>query len=130
MRLKILVIDDEECIRDTFKWHLEDLGHEVLTASEPMMCDVYNGHDCHKEHPCTDVLLIDYRMPRMTGLEFIELLSKRGCKSLAANRIIISGDTSPIDMDKVKQLGCQVLQKPLSLKRLEETISKVDRNLA
>ncbi len=128
MRLKILVIDDEECIRDSFKWHFEDMGHEVVTATEPMLCELYNGHDCQMGSPCADVILIDYRMPRMTGLEFIELLSKRGCIILPENRVLMSGDTTSIDMDKVKQLGCQVLQKPVSLQNLDEILCAAEKN--
>lgn len=127
--MKILVIDDEECIRDTYRWHLEELGHEVLTAPEPMMCDVYNGHDCQKTHSCADLLIIDFNMPRVTGLEFIEMLSMRGCKSLSSNKVIISGDTTSIDMVKVKQLGCQVLQKPVPLDRLEEIVRDAEKRL-
>ncbi len=130
MRLKILIIDDEECIRDSFKWHLEDMGHKVVTAPEPMLCELYSGHDCQLEHPCADLILIDYRMPRMTGLEFIELLSKRGCIIHPENRVLISGDTTSIDMAKVKQLGCQVLQKPISLDTLDKVIFAAEKNLA
>jgi len=46
MKMRIFVIDDEECIRDTMQWHLEDQGHEVLTAHCPLICDIYQGYHC------------------------------------------------------------------------------------
>ena len=130
MKLKVLVIDDEECIRDTLRWYLEDLGHDVLCASEPNFCDIYQNHDCLKDLPCGDMLLIDYHMRTTTGLDFVELLSKRGCKILPANKIIISGDISAIDMDRVEALGCQVEQKPLSFERLDELIDEASQRIA
>jgi CheY-like chemotaxis protein len=125
MKLRITVIDDEECIRDTFKWHLEAQGHEVFTASEPMLCDIYQGNCCSSESACTDVLLIDYNMPRMTGLEFIEMMSQRGCKSPPATKIIMSGNTGDIDVERVKRLGCQVVQKPFSFAELDRIILQI-----
>ena len=125
MKLRITVIDDEECIRDTFKWHLEAQGHEVYTASEPMLCDIYQGNCCSSESACTDVLLIDYNMPRMNGLEFIELISQRGCKGDPSTKVIISGNTTAIDMERVSQLGCQVVQKPFSFAALDKIILQI-----
>jgi hypothetical protein len=29
-KLKIMLIEDEACIRDSLTWFLEDLGHEVI----------------------------------------------------------------------------------------------------
>jgi len=124
MRLRIFVIDDEQCIRDSFKWHLEDQGHEVLTAPEPVVCDIYKGHDCSEIYPCGDILFVDYNMPRMTGLEFVELMSQRGCKGHPSNKIIMSGDTTTIDMERVNRLGCQVIQKPVTLLRVDEIIDE------
>ena len=125
MKLKIVVIDDEPSIRDTFKWHLEDLGHEVLTFAEPGVCDVYQGGLCQKTSPCSDALLVDYHMPGMNGLDFIENMVKSGCHGNPENVILMSGDTSRIDMDRVKKLGCRVVQKPLSLSVLEDWIEQV-----
>ena len=136
MKLRILVIDDDECIRDTLKWHLEGLGHEVIVAPEPMLCDVYKGDCCIKGRPCADLALIDFRMPRMTGLEFIELMAKHGCNSLPSSKILMSGDTSSIDMEKVQQLGCRLVQKPFKFDQLDEILRQVlervepDRQLA
>ena len=129
MKLRIYVIDDEECIRDTFKWHLEAQGHEVFTASEPMLCDIYKGNCCSSESACTDILFIDYNMPRMTGLEFIELMSQRGCKGDPATRIIMSGNTTAIDMDLVRKLGCKVVQKPLTFDGLDKIILQIIKGL-
>ena len=126
MKLRIPIVDDEECIRDTFKWYLEDLGHEVIVASDPMQCSVYKGHLCSEDQACIDVLFTDYRMPRMNGLEFIELMSKKGCKLAAQNKYIMSGNTADIDMDKAKELECFILEKPIRLDLLDSIIAEIE----
>ena len=125
MKLKIFVIDDEESIRDTFRWHLEDMGHEVFTYAAPVDCDVQAYCLCQQSTPCTDALLIDYNMPGMNGLDFIEDQMSHGCKGDPRNMLLMSGDTTQIDMKKASALGCSVEQKPLPLETLERWISEV-----
>lgn len=125
MPLKIIIIDDEECIRDSLRWYLEDLGHQVLTAAEPLACDIYHGHECVQKEPCADALIIDYKMPEMNGLEFIELLHDRGCKGMTSNMLLITGNTGDLNLEKVKALNCQYLQKPLSYAMLDGWLSSV-----
>jgi len=63
---KILIIDDETTIRQSFADHLEDLGYHVLTAENGRI-----GVEIMKsEHP--DLTLTDLRMPEMGGLEVIQ----------------------------------------------------------
>jgi len=119
MKLRIFVIDDEECIRDAFKWHLESLGHEVITAARPEMCSVYQGHDCSLDAACGDMLIIDYNLPIMNGLDFVEQLQRRGCKGAIRRVMLLSGSLAEIDMTRAKVLGCEVRQKPLRLAELE-----------
>ena len=125
MKLKIFGIDDEESIRDTFRWHLQDMGHEVFTFAVPAECDVQAYCLCQQNTPCTDALLIDYNLPGMNGLDFIESQIKHGCKGDPRNMLLMSGDTTRINMKKAVALGCSVEQKPLSLETLERWISEV-----
>jgi len=125
MGLRIFVIDDEEGIRDTFRIHLEEQGHEVLTCDRPQACFSFKGHDCRNDYPCGHVLLIDHFLPGMNGLDFIEMMEKRGCKGAMRNKFLMSGDTTSIDQAKVIQLGCNLIQKPVCLDKLDEIINGV-----
>lgn len=129
MPLKIYLIDDEESIRITLKWHLEDMGHEVITAAQPQHCDVLLGHHCSQEEACGNALIIDYHMPGMTGLEFIERLVQNGCRGSTSNMLIISGNTNAIDTAKVREFGCSVMQKPVSFAELEEWLKGVENKV-
>lgn len=63
MAIKILIVDDEEDIRDVLRITLEGDGYEIIEAE--------NGEEglkaIHSRAP--DLVLLDYKMPKMTGLE-------------------------------------------------------------
>ncbi len=70
--LDILVVDDDELVLTNTVAMLEDLGHRVLPAS--------SGHDALailSEHPEIDMVLTDYAMPRMNGLQLIKRVAER-----------------------------------------------------
>lgn len=129
MSLRIFVIDHEESIRDSFKLYLEDEGHQVITAREPAACDVFQGHTCTRERPCGHALFVGYQLSGLNGLDFIEQMEKKGCKGSARNKILMSGDTTAIDMQKARRLGCKVLQKPVSLKTIDQIVKEVEENV-
>ena len=129
MKLRIVIIDDEDSIRETFKMYLEDQGHEVFTAPEPILCDVYNGHDCKEDYPCCDIMLIDYKMPKMTGIDFLQSMKNRACKGLPSTKILMSGDTGAIDKKIAKQFDCQIIQKPVTFRMLDELVFTVKERL-
>jgi len=68
--IKILVVDDEPDIRDVLRITLEDEKYEVYEAG--------NGEEAiafiQKKLP--DMVLCDYKMPRMDGREFCRLIKK------------------------------------------------------
>ncbi len=67
---KILIVDDEEDILDTFSIVLEDEGYEVKTSSDPR-----KALQQLKEESF-DLVLSDMRMPGMTGEQFLEEMRK------------------------------------------------------
>ena len=70
--LDILVVDDDELVLTNTVAMLEDLGHRVLPAS--------SGPDALavlSEHPEIDMVLTDYAMPRMNGLQLIKRVAER-----------------------------------------------------
>lgn len=68
---KILIAEDERDIRDLVAFTLRFAGHEVFAAS--------NGEEAVEMAPQVnpDLILMDVRMPRMTGYE--------ACKVMKAN---------------------------------------------
>ena len=67
---KILIAEDERDIRDLVAFTLRFAGHEVFAAS--------NGEEAVEMAPNVnpDIILMDVRMPRMTGYEACKLMKQ------------------------------------------------------
>jgi len=66
----ILIIDDEEALRDGCRQALEKSGYTVLTAGEGV-----EGIKIARENK-PDIAFVDLKMPGISGMEIIEILSK------------------------------------------------------
>lgn len=66
----ILIIDDEEALRDGCSQVLEKAGYAVLTAEQGT-----EGIKLAREH-LPDMAFIDLKMPNISGMEIIEILSR------------------------------------------------------
>ena len=86
----ILIVDDEEAERESWRRTLQMEGHEVVVAARGdealRICE---------SHPF-DVVILDYLMPSMRG---IELLARIREKQPFVRSIIISGKLKP-DLDE------------------------------
>lgn len=67
---RVLVIDDDDGVRESFRAALEDVGYAVTTAdSGPAGIE-----SAVAEHP--DLVFLDLKMPGMTGVETLRRLSQ------------------------------------------------------
>jgi len=66
----ILIIDDEEALRDGCRQALEKSGYTVLTAGEGV-----EGINIAREKK-PDIAFVDLKMPGISGMEIIEILSR------------------------------------------------------
>lgn len=117
---KILVVDDEQVIIDTYSSILEVLGYSTILYSKPL--DAVND----MKELDFDLIITDYNMPDMNGLELAQYV-----KSIKpAIPVIICSGLIDCYMDKLRTLDCGqpvvFLGKPLGLKKLTETIKIVD----
>jgi len=78
---KILIVDDENSIRELFTYIFEDAGHEVVQAC--------NGRVALEilQSAIPDFMVLDVSMPEMTGTEFVAELKKRAVRNPALNEI-------------------------------------------
>ena len=66
MKLKVLVVDDEQDIRELIKFYLNKEGFEVIEAKD--------GEDALEkfDNEYIDLAIIDVMMPKMDGFELVE----------------------------------------------------------
>jgi len=111
----VLIVEDEEKMRDLLRRMLERASFTVLTAR--------HGRDALKlfhERP-VDVAITDLMMPEMDGFELIRELTTQWP---SIHVIAISG--ADIRLDTARQLGAKaVLKKPITGKALVATVEQV-----
>jgi CheY-like chemotaxis protein len=104
--IRIIVVENEECVAEVLRDLLESKGYEVETFSCPIAALKQLGIERF------DVLLLDYRMPSMDGGQFFEKARRRG-HSLPT--VLISGFVNDAQLLKMANLGLRrFLQKPVS----------------
>jgi len=118
--MKILIIDDEQSIRETLEMFLREKGYAVMTAE-----DGAKGLDAvERERP--DIVILDIRLPGKSGLEVLEKIMEKG------ERIPVIMITAYHDMETTIQamkLGAyEYIHKPIDVDELEIAIDKVVNN--
>src|SRR5262245_14500632 len=68
MAATILVVDDDESIRDLLRMHLSAAGYEVQVAEDGIVA----GYIVLRSPP--DLIISDVNMPHMDGFEFVAAL--------------------------------------------------------
>ncbi len=117
----ILVVDDETHILHVVSLKLRNAGFDVLTAENGE-----EGFD-HAVQRVPDLIITDYQMPFMSGLEMCQRLKEDGrTSSVRALMLTARGFSLPIDQ-LAKTNIVTVLSKPFSPK---EILAKVQELLA
>ena len=80
MAATILIVDDDESIRELLRMHLSSAGYEVSVAEDAIVA----GYMVLRSPP--DLIISDVNMPHMDGFEFVEAL--KADKSLPAIPVI------------------------------------------
>jgi two-component system, NtrC family, response regulator AtoC len=111
---KILVVDDERLVRWSLRQKCEEWGYQVLEADagEPALKLAQN------ESP--DLVLLDVRLPDLSGLEVLEQLRRNGD---ARAVIMITADPQLDDVKAALKLGAyDFVGKPLDFDELHVAI--------
>ncbi|MBA3459867.1 MAG: response regulator [Deltaproteobacteria bacterium] len=113
VRHTVLVIDDEDLVRDVLARMIEDLGYTALTAADGIA-----GLDL-VEHERIDAVLVDLTMPRMSGAEVVTQLRAR---RPALPIVLCTG----YDRDRRGPVNADAyLPKPFRIEALEQTLAKL-----
>src|SRR5262245_52988993 len=105
---RVLVVDDDEDIRDVIQILLEEHGYEVLQAKNGA-----HALETLRDAPSLpQVILLDRRMPVMNGWQFRDL-QVADPRIAAIPVIVITADTAAVQEVGPSVAGC--LSKPMSL---------------
>jgi len=105
VRNKILIIDDEECIRYSFKTHLVNEGYEVLTAES------YSSGMEAVTRFNPDLLITDIILDGHTGVDILRKVKDMGMRCPV---VMITGEPNIITATDALRLGAyDYLPKPI-----------------
>ncbi len=112
----ILVIEDDEAVRQSLKFALEQEGLEVhvYESGERLLAD--------PALPRSGCLVVDYAMPGMDGITLLERLRQRHVDLPA---LLVTARSSPAVRERALRSGFrQVLEKPLEDNSLLDGIQR------
>lgn len=114
----VLVVDDDEDIRDVVSLRLGVAGHNVVMAE--------NGEDgLRQARECfPDLILLDIQMPRLNGIDV--------CRQLKADPdlagiavVLLTARGQEADVDRGFEAGAQdYIVKPFSLRELQTRVER------
>ena len=119
-RFRILLVDDEEMLREIGKEMLESLGHEVLTAR--------NGFECiemlKKEDGSIDLVILDMIMPGLDGQHTLMEMVKA---EIQTKVMVSSGFYHEELSDNVmaNSLVVAKLNKPFNMQELSRVLATI-----
>ncbi len=116
-----MVLDDSSVIRKVARRIIEDAGYSVMDASD--------GHEalqmCREQIP--DMIIIDWMMPNMSGLEFIQ--SFKAAFGDRGNNTALVYCTHELDlsaMTKAKRAGAtHFIMKPFDRKGIHKKLLEI-----
>ncbi len=117
----MFVVDDDEAVRDSLKWLLEANSYRVqaFDSAERYLESFDAGR--------TGVLILDVRMPGMSGLELQERLNELGNGSSFSLPIIFitgHGDV-PMAVSTMKRGAVDFIEKPFNEAELRSTVERM-----
>lgn len=113
----IYIVDDDEAVRDSLRWLLEANGYQVqcFSGGEEFLA----SYDPDQ----VGVLIVDVRMPGMSGLELQEVLIERNAP-LPIVFITGHGDV-PMAVSTMKKGAVDFLEKPFNETELRKIVARM-----
>jgi len=115
-QMRILLIDNDELIRDCMSLFFEDEGCKIvtcMTAEEGME---------YLRQQSFDIVICDCILPGMDGYQFFRRLQEIQPHVI---KILLTAYGSNYFVSKAKLMGiCDCISKPLSSQKIEETLAR------
>lgn len=117
---RIVVVDDDEAVRESTAALLQTVGHDVVCFSGGTAL-IDSGVP-----PGTDIILLDIMMPELNGLETLRILA--AAEGDLPPVVILTGHGDiPLAVEAMKLGAAEFLEKPYPMKDLIELVSTVEK---
>ncbi len=120
--MKILLVDDDEWIRDSLSLFFEAEGCNLLTFET-----AEEAIESVRKH-AYDIVISDYKLPGMDGLEFLRRVKE---KQPNAFEILITAYANREICEEAKMVGVRdIIPKPFTSEDVETSLARVIVNSA
>jgi CheY-like chemotaxis protein len=116
--MRVLVIEDEEALREVFRDFLIELGHQpvIVRSAEAALGTLQT------ERP--DAIILDIHLPGMSGLDFMQL---RPVRESGLPIVAVSGIVTESQARECLRLGAlDFVGKPVPLERLQDVLTYLE----
>ncbi|MFZ2196303.1 MAG: response regulator [Thermodesulfovibrionales bacterium] len=125
---RVIIFDDESMLLELMEFYFDRWGFEVFSFQTPIVC-LFNGSSgsCESLAPCADLVISDFQMPQMTGIELFQLQARKGCRIDNKMKAIMSGHADGELLKQCKDLGYKFFQKPFDYSELYAWVSECEK---
>ena len=107
--MKAIVIDDSSAMRRILRRLLEGIGFEVQEAG-----DGQQGLECLDDHPNPEIVVVDWNMPVMDGLQFVKAV-RANPRFEKLKLMMVTTETEPHRMAQAMMSGVdEFVMKPFT----------------
>src|SRR5258708_15397717 len=126
--VRILVVDDDQSIREMLQMMFEYAGYDVIEASD-------GDEALNVMRTCTDqlVVLLDLMMPKLNAIGVLQAVSLDERLATQHGFVLISAsrDLYTLDLDVlVPLLSIPVVSKPFAMNHLLDVVDRVVRRIS
>ena len=118
--VQIVVVDDKVMITDLFESYIKLSGADanVYTFNDSVKAMDFISHNDN-----IDIIITDYKMPEINGLQLLEASPDKSI------RILISGYVSDIAEEKLGELHAMFFEKPVPMKQIGRIIKEKSESI-
>ncbi len=118
----VLVVDDDRPVAEFLRLALEQQGYHPTVRLDPQLALDWVA----QAQPPPDIALVDFLMPRMTGVELAGRLREM---VPGLPLILLTGSIMVPELSQLQALQpCRIMQKPFHLSELGKTIEALCAN--
>ncbi|MBN2412721.1 response regulator [candidate division KSB1 bacterium] len=119
--MKILLIDDQINVVQSLKDAIEPAGHECYSCQDPVLALEKFRNDSY------DVVITDYKMPGMNGLELLTLIQQ---EKPGTPVIMFTGYAEVENVIEATNMGVFAFyRKPINIRELLKTLDKLQSSI-
>ena len=120
--VKVLIVDDDEHIRESLELYLKENGYEVISAPNGSKALFLFNRDKPK------IIILDIRLPDMDGLEVLRRIKTSDGKVQVA--MITAFQDMETTITAMKLGASEYIHKPIDINELEMIIDRMEETLS